>query len=1103
MAAGSGFRGRAGLAVLAIAPPLVLGSYRWAWAVQHRLLSGAIVAGYETAMVAAGFTGQVWGELRAKWAERLSQHIDQAAGRHFSRFGRNYLDYIRQTHRFIDQKGLATLGERTPELDDVFVDVSLAARSPHQVSGAVLSEPPPDITERRSIWNFLGETASSPVVLAIVGAPGSGKTTLLRHTAGRLCSASRHRSLPVLLMLRESAALITRQPDIELSSVVSAQINGVLDPAPPGWFQQRLVSGRCVVMFDGLDEVALQEHRQCVVDWVDRQIARYPDNDYMITSRPHGYQEYPLERATVLQVRRFTPTQISRFVQGWYLAAERYSTGNSDEFVERTALEEAGNLLIRLNSTPALADLASNPLLLTMIANVHRYRGALPGTRAELYAEMCVVLLGRRQQAKKLADQLRIDQREVVLRELAFTMMRDRVRDLPSNRMSDIIKAVLPRVSVSLGPREFLADIRANGLLLERERGVYCFAHHTFQEYLAATHIRERGQLDTLTTSVGDPWWRETTLLFVARGDAGPVVEACLTSGKIPALTLAFECADVASELTPQLRERLDTLLAEAADPYASAERRSLAAAVIASRQLRNTIRMENGAQACAAPVSNNLYRLFLDHTNAGGSEPVPVGARDDTSDSHAFIGHIIDPLAFVNWLNHLVEADIIYRLPTSAETKDPAINSNPSFRKCCFWFTSENDSGQLSLWVAPETRNPYTITDCELRERAHADAVGPIGVVATYYLALSLVHILAFAHTLALARDPAPGSPNELALALDSALAFAHELAYNLALDLDQGLDSKIADIRELDRRRAHTLGPDPLGPDRGIGHDLASVIVLALARHRALDRALDLDLVPCPHWDPKRARVRDSSLDRARNRAPVLSRALDKVRNCTIRLDPGLGPTLYPGRDLDLVLDRDLALEGEVYLLAGLALDRDLDEVRKLILDLARDQGIDLDVDADLSLWMLLSRASSLFGTPQAIPGLKWLMSQASSSSAGDERTVLPHFLKAQSAAGLKELKHMRATAGNEFLGKRLVNSAALLNDLIRAVAERDRELSSQLASLVRLMALTIAQGIDQLEERSALAQRFVDVAAGITALEKENDASRTNEIITLVCT
>ena len=393
-----------GLMVLAITPPLALGSYRWNWVVRHNPTSWGLLAGYEMLVVAAGFTGMIWGTC-ARGGQDGCPIVSTRRQVDASRVSSEIMSVVfSRPTVLLTRKGYRPWGSVLSELDDVFVDVSLASRSPHQVSGAVLSEPPSDIIERRSIWDFLGGRTSSPVVLAIIGAPGSGKTTLLRHTAGRLCRVSRHRGLPVLLMLRESAALITKEPDIGLPAVINAQIDGLLGPAPSGWFQQRLASGRCVVMFDGLDEVALQEHRQGVVDWVDRQIARYPDNDYLITSRPHGYQEYPLERATVLQVRRFTPTQISRFVRGWYLAVERYSTGSSDEFVEQKAMEESDNLLSRLNSTPALAELASNPLLLTMIANVHRYRGALPGTRAELYAEMCVVLLGRRQQAKRLAQ---------------------------------------------------------------------------------------------------------------------------------------------------------------------------------------------------------------------------------------------------------------------------------------------------------------------------------------------------------------------------------------------------------------------------------------------------------------------------------------------------------------------------------------------------------------------------------------------------------------------------------------------------------------------------------------------------------------------------
>ena len=38
----------------------------------------------------------------------------------------------------------------------------------------------------------------------------------------------------------------------------------------------------------------------------------------------------------------------------------------------------------RLKQAPALYDLTVNPLLLTMIANVHRYRGTLPGSMRAL-----------------------------------------------------------------------------------------------------------------------------------------------------------------------------------------------------------------------------------------------------------------------------------------------------------------------------------------------------------------------------------------------------------------------------------------------------------------------------------------------------------------------------------------------------------------------------------------------------------------------------------------------------------------------------------------------------------------------------------------------
>ncbi len=502
---------RVGWLVAAVGPPSVVAGTSLGWVEGHPVAAIGLGLAYEAVLGVVGFAGDVAGGLRGRWRDRLVDRVDEGLLRRLSHFGGRYREYLLSSLRFIDLKGLATIGYHTPELDEVFVDVSLALRAPHQVPGDPLADLPAGVTERASIWEFLDR--SGPVVLAVIGAPGSGKTTLLRHTARRVCKwRGRREKIPVLLYLRDHVTTIVSAPQTGLAEIVRGTLGRYAAAEPAGWFEQRLNDGRCLVLLDGLDEVAKDDDRRRVRDWVDGQIKQYPANSYVITSRSHGYHTAPLEGATVLQVRRFTDEQVTHSVHGWYLAVERHSTGASDEGVRHRAETAADDLLQRLSKAPALYDLTVNPLLLTMIANVHRFRGALPGSRAALYAEICEVLLWRRQEAKKLAAELRGDQKEVVLRELAFTMMERRVRDLARGDALPVIGSVLPRVSTALTAQELLSDAASSGLLIERENGVYAFSHQTFQEYLAATHIREKGRRSALTDSAGDPWWRETIL---------------------------------------------------------------------------------------------------------------------------------------------------------------------------------------------------------------------------------------------------------------------------------------------------------------------------------------------------------------------------------------------------------------------------------------------------------------------------------------------------------------------------------------------------------------------------------------------------------------
>jgi predicted NACHT family NTPase len=134
-------------------------------------------------------------------------------------------------------------------------------------------------------------------------------------------------------------------------------------------------------------------------------------------------------------------------------------------------------------------------LLLTMVAMVHRYHGALPGSRIELYAEICQVLLGRWRQAKGVKDKLSAEQKLVVLRPLAAQMMTNRIREITVSSAKEIIGSPLERVGMNRDEAErFLSETQSgSGLLLEREAGRWSFAHLTFQEFLTLARPKRDG----------------------------------------------------------------------------------------------------------------------------------------------------------------------------------------------------------------------------------------------------------------------------------------------------------------------------------------------------------------------------------------------------------------------------------------------------------------------------------------------------------------------------------------------------------------------------------------------------------------------------------
>ncbi|WP_431044543.1 NACHT domain-containing protein [Streptomyces sp. P1-3] len=736
---------RVGLAAVSVVPPAVLGARFWPSVREHPVGALLLLLAYAVLIAAVGFCVKVYANVADRWVKRAADGVDRRLRWRISRFERGYRAYVLSHHRFIDLKGLATRGDFTPGLEEVFVDVSLVPRPPHAASQESLAGTVPvaDASVRQSIHDFLG--GSDGTALAVIGAPGTGKTTLLKHLALRLArepGKRGSRDLPILLFLRDHAAAIAENPGITLPEAIGASLRRLREDEPPGWFDRQLQAGRCVVLLDGLDEVAREEDRRNVSKWVEEQIESYETNDFVLTSRPHGYRTAPVNRARVLQARRFTGEQITRFVQGWYRAIERLSTGADDTAVADRAAEEAEDLLSRLRARPVLYDLAANPLLLTMIANVHRYRGALPGSRAGLYAEICEVLLWRRQEAKgnvaALPDELTGAKKEAVLRELAYVMMCDRQRDIDSVRAAEILGPVLFRVGAATVPVEdFLAGIVASGMLVERERGLYAFAHLTLQEHLAALHIQHRGLAETLVAGVQDDWWRETTLLYAARVDPAPIVEACVDSGTVTAIALAFDCEEEAAEFAPETRRLLEGLRTDALRTGPDMPMGRLMTAVTVTRALRQTVRLGQDTLVCASPVSEELYGLFTGEPRAGHGTATGMTGREAA--------------AFTQWVNELLPDGPRYRLPTEAEVADEGFRMVAADSPV--WYAPD---AQTRLWVPEGAEHPWSVPmDPESQDWLGRDD-GDERVLELGSRGLALVRD--FAYSSGLAASPPPG---------------------------------------------------------------------------------------------------------------------------------------------------------------------------------------------------------------------------------------------------------------------------------------------------------------------------------------------------------
>ncbi len=234
-------------------------------------------------------------EYAEKRVAQLEEQLARAEAAHDPALLGAYLDYVIESHRYVDLWGV--MRGRHPvqmRLDEFYVPLHVEAEpeptpadqrlmereveemmarpdlSPdrkenlrEQLRAQRLFRPELRLAKRIPLWEAVRENER----LVILGAPGAGKTTFLRYLALRFSQAMKEGvaevedlgevRLPIYIRVAEFATARQENPDLSLDDYLKGRFHpeevGILDL--PELLRRYLAEGRGLVLLDGLDEV--------------------------------------------------------------------------------------------------------------------------------------------------------------------------------------------------------------------------------------------------------------------------------------------------------------------------------------------------------------------------------------------------------------------------------------------------------------------------------------------------------------------------------------------------------------------------------------------------------------------------------------------------------------------------------------------------------------------------------------------------------------------------------------------------------------------------------------------------------------------------------
>lgn len=495
---------------------------------------------------------------------------------------KNYLNKLRHIFNHVNLAGIDVEGENThqsgklanifvaPNLEEEIFDDSYQKLKKNENKKTQQEK----VKQRTVLVTKLFKEQQSKRAL-ILGVPGSGKTALISYFLISLCG-NKLNEVTDIQKTKEQTELSNESDEFEgiinwtygknepLNIGLSNEIDwlpivirirelalhsnlSILDfaryrycadlPNSNEFFENWLRKGRGVIFFDGLDEVGTEKQAR-IVEQIKLFLETYPQNRVIITSRPIGNpgRYFSTKEFPHYHIQPFHKNQIIIFIRRWY---ESIFSEKSQAIVHQSNLRQA------IFDNARLKQLASNPLLLTIILLIHCEQKQLPKRRNELYDCAINTLLDSWDKHKEIRNHevlqyLVVDDLRWLMARLAYwihtqggldeqeggiLIERDTLIEKLCRYIQDIAGVKYHRAEAEA--KRFLDNIVGDraGLISNQSDNLYGFVHKTFQEYLTAEDIYNRAKeqrtlepiLSAIELHLHEPHWDEVIFLLVAK----------------------------------------------------------------------------------------------------------------------------------------------------------------------------------------------------------------------------------------------------------------------------------------------------------------------------------------------------------------------------------------------------------------------------------------------------------------------------------------------------------------------------------------------------------------------------------------------------------